>query len=160
MNMLPARAVLAFLLLPGVVAFLVPLVVLRPSSAVFTLNVRSGIPLAAGLILLFWCIVEFYRRGRGTLAPWDPPRALVAAGPYRYSRNPMYIGVLLILTGWALAFSSSDLGIYTAAAAVVFHLRVVLFEERWLERSFGANWEDYRRRVPRWLGIRSLRPGQ
>ncbi len=78
------------------------------------------------------------RHGR-TVAPWAPPRKLVTSGPYRLSRNPMYIGVIDVLLGYALA------------VAIAFHLRVLVSEEPWARRTFGADWEDYRARVPRWL---------
>jgi protein-S-isoprenylcysteine O-methyltransferase Ste14 len=63
----------------------------------------------------------------------------------------MYIAVLLILSGWALAFQSRGLWIYAACIAVAFHLRVILAEEPWLARTFGAEWLAYRGKVPRWL---------
>jgi len=78
------------------------------------------------------------RHGR-TVAPRAPPRKLVTSGPYRLSRNPMYIGVIDVLLGYALA------------VAIAFHLRVLVSEEPWARRTFGADWEDYRARVPRWL---------
>lgn len=151
MTTLVLRALAAFLVLPGVVAFAVPLLWIRPSGTPFS-SLRGGLPLLAGTALLLWCALEFYRRGRGTLAPWDPPRALVIAGPYRYSRNPMYVGVLLILIGWALAFASTALAAYAAVMAIVFHLRVLWFEESYLAETYPAAWDAYRRRVPRWLG--------
>ena len=91
--------------------------------------------------------------GRGTLAPWDPPRALVVRGLYRYSRNPMYVGVLSIVSGWALGFQSIGLAIYTIGLVGAFHLRVVMSEEPFLARTHGTEWEQYAARVPRWLGI-------
>jgi len=90
-------------------------------------------------------------RGKGTLAPWSPPENLVVAGLYRYTRNPMYVAVTLILVGWAVSFGLRGLYLYAAAVAAAFHLRVVLGEEPWLARTHGAQWEEYARRVPRWL---------
>ncbi|MGH7622724.1 MAG: methyltransferase family protein, partial [Gemmatimonadaceae bacterium] len=87
-----------------------------------------------------------------TLAPWSPPKHLVVIGLYRMSRNPMYVAVLVILVGWALAFSSVTLAIYAAAVAFAFHLRVILHEEPWLAKTFGSDWLEYRRRVARWFG--------
>jgi protein-S-isoprenylcysteine O-methyltransferase Ste14 len=105
----------------------------------------------SGLTLVGWCVLEFYRRGRGTLAPWDPPRALVRAGAYRFTRNPMYLGLLVHLAGWAVAAGSWWLASYAGLVAVAFHLRVVRFEERWLKEQFPAEWAEYSGRVPRWL---------
>jgi len=155
MNSLPARAALAFLALPGVVGFLVPWLLLdrRFEGRVFRLS--GFVPLVPGLILLVWCVAAFYRRGRGTLAPWDPPRALVATGVYALSRNPMYVAVVLVLCGWALGFRARPLAIYAAAVAVAFHLRVVFGEEPWLARRYGDEWVRYKARVPRWLGLRA-----
>lgn len=153
MNGLLGRAVLAFLVLPGVVAFLVPLLVLAPDVSILTLNALGLIPLGLGVVLLSWCVREFYIVGRGTLAPWAPPRELVVTGLYRFSRNPMYIAVLLVLWGWALGFRSWPLTAYALVVMVVFHLRVVLHEEPWLARTHGNLWINYKARVPRWLGI-------
>jgi protein-S-isoprenylcysteine O-methyltransferase Ste14 len=144
------RAVVAFVALPGVVAGIVPWYVLRPSGVRFHL---AALPLLiGGGVLLLLCVRQFYVTGRGTLAPWSPPTRLVAAGLYRYSRNPMYVSVLLVLAGWAMAYRTAGFWTYLAFMAVVFHLRVCLFEEPWLRRTFGeAQWRDYARRVPRWL---------
>lgn len=151
MSGLLVRAVLAFIALPGTVAFLVPLL-LAPRPVRFV-NPPGFVPLVAGIFLLLWCVFDFYRLGRGTLAPWSPPRELVVTGLYRYSRNPMYVAVLLILCGWAAGFSSSGLAVYALAVAVAFHLRVLLHEEPWLAREHGEKWTQYRARVPRWFGV-------
>lgn len=146
-----ARAILAFVALPGVVAFLVPLWLLAPGSWNAFTNLLGVIPLSVGIALLLSCVREFYVAGRGTLAPWSPPQALVVTGFYRFSRNPMYIAVLLILTGWAVGFESRQLGAYAAIVMVVFHLRVVFYEEPWLTRTHGDAWTQYRARVSRWF---------
>ena len=153
-RMLFWRALTAFLALPGMVAFVIPLM-LRPTGEPFRL---TAIPvLTLGTFLLLWCVRDFYVAGRGSLAPWAPPKHLVRVGLYRITRNPMYVAVLTILSGWALAFDSRTLWTYAGIVAVAFHLRVVLAEEPWLARSFGAEWTAYRDRVPRWI-IRS--PGR
>jgi protein-S-isoprenylcysteine O-methyltransferase Ste14 len=143
------RALAAFLALPGIVAFLVPwLLAPRAASIRVTLLPIVGV----GTVLLLWCVRDFYVAGRGTLAPWAPPKHLVSVGLYRVSRNPMYVAVLVILVGWALAFSSLALAIYAAAVALAFHMRVIVYEEPRLARTFGTDWLAYRARVPRWLG--------
>jgi protein-S-isoprenylcysteine O-methyltransferase Ste14 len=147
------RALFAFLALPGVVAFAVPLWLGFSESA------REGRGLwypgwpsvLAGVALLLACVREFYVAGRGTLAPWDPPRKLVTSGPYRFSRNPMYIAVIAVLLGWTALFRSRTLLIYALVTALAVHLRVILVEEPWARRTFGAHWENYRSRVPRWF---------
>ena len=157
MNTLLLRSVIAFLALPGIVAFIVPLWIGISSTPNLTFNLL-GIPLvAAGIFLLLWCIRDFYVAGRGTLAPWSPPHHLVEVGLYRISRNPMYIAVIWILSGWVIGFGSLLLAIYAIAVAILFHLRVVLHEEPWLEREFGEEWLRYRADVPRWIGPGSRR---
>lgn len=143
------RALLAFVALPGVVAFLVPLWIAFGSQP--APGIAAFIALGAGLATLLWCVGAFYVSGKGTLAPWAPPRQLVTIGLYRFSRNPMYVGVLLMLAGWALLYQSSVLAWYAAAIAAAFHLRVVLGEEPWLARTHGEAWSAYKSRVPRWL---------
>jgi protein-S-isoprenylcysteine O-methyltransferase Ste14 len=147
------RALVAFVALPGVVAFLVPWAVIASdrSASVVTLNGWGAVPFALGTGLLLACVREFYVAGHGTLAPWSPPVALVVSGPYRWSRNPMYVAVLLVLAGWAIGFRSATLGIYAGAVLVAFQLRIVLHEEPWLARTFGNDWVPYRERVRRWL---------
>ena len=145
------RALLAFLALPGVVAFAVPLLVAQQQ-----LPPRFGLSslalLSVGFACLVWCTCAFYSAGRGTLAPWSPPRHLVTHGLYRYSRNPMYWGVLLLLVGWAVLFESSALAWYAAAIGVAFHLRVVFGEEPWLAQVHGQQWQSYKGKVNRWVG--------
>jgi protein-S-isoprenylcysteine O-methyltransferase Ste14 len=150
-----ARAVLAFLAMPGVVAFAIPIGWIASRPAPF--HAAGLLPLALGIAGLGWCVRDFYVIGGGTLAPWAPPTRLVIVGLYRYSRNPMYVSVVLILLGWAATFAHGGLLAYAAVVALAFHLRVVLGEEPWLERSHGDAWRDYARRVPRWV-IRSA-PG-
>src|SRR5215510_4124501 len=145
------RALLAFIALPGLVAFAVPITALFLTSHTRLVYPLGLIPLALGIVGLLWCVRDFYVAGRGTLAPWAPPTRLVVVGLYRFSRNPMYIAVLAILAGWAVTYASLGLWMYFAIVAIAFHLRVVFGEEPWLARTFGEEWANYRRRVPRWL---------
>jgi protein-S-isoprenylcysteine O-methyltransferase Ste14 len=148
-NGLFLRALTAFLALPGMVAFLVPWL-MRPPRA--SLHPTGLALLGTGTFLLLWCVRDFYVAGRGSLAPWAPPVRLVVVGLYRFSRNPMYVAVVMILCGWAVAFDSGAIWAYTVCVAVAFHARVVLNEEPFLARVHGAAWDAYRARVPRWLG--------
>ena len=145
------RAVVAFLVFPGTVGFLVPLWLLRPAPPAREFHVVAVGPLTIGTLMLLWCVRDFYVAGKGTLAPWAPPRHLVVVGLYRWSRNPMYVSVTLVLFGWAIAYQSRALMIYAVAVLAMFHLRVVLGEEPWLFRTHGDQWMRYRARVPRWL---------
>lgn len=146
-----ARAVIAFLVLPGTVAFIVPAAWLWYSGHTH-LAVPFGLMiLAIGLAGLMWCVRDFYVSGKGTLAPWAPPEKLVVVGLYRYSRNPMYISVELVLLGWAISFGSLFLYLYTLIVLTAFHIRVVWGEEPWLARKYSNDWKRYSSQVPRWL---------
>ncbi|SRR6266496_5861146 len=107
--------------------------------------------LALGAALILWCVFTFALIGKGTPAPFDPPRKLVVAGPYRWVRNPMYIGAALVLAGTALYYRSAAIAAFAAGFCVVVHAFVVLYEEPTLERDFGAQYADYRNAVHRWL---------
>jgi protein-S-isoprenylcysteine O-methyltransferase Ste14 len=147
-----ARAVIAFLVMPGVVALGIPLWIgLDEMAADGRFNAVGLLPLGAGFTMLIWCVYDFYESGKGTLAPWSPPKHLVTNGLYRFSRNPMYVAVTLMLAGWSVVFGSPVLATYTASVLVGFHLRILFGEEPWLARTHGAQWEEYRARVPRWL---------
>jgi len=106
---------------------------------------------AVGAAIALWCILTFALVGRGTPAPFDPPRKLVVRGPYRYVRNPMYLGAGLALAGAALFYQSTSLWAYTAGFLLLMHLFVILYEEPALRRSFGDEYESYRRQVRRWM---------
>jgi protein-S-isoprenylcysteine O-methyltransferase Ste14 len=105
---------------------------------------------AMGAGLALWCVATFAVVGRGTPAPFDPPRRLVIRGPYRYVRNPMYIGAALALAGAALFYESRPLVAYLGLFLVVAHLFVVWYEEPTLRRMFGDEYEAYFRQVRRW----------
>jgi protein-S-isoprenylcysteine O-methyltransferase Ste14 len=105
---------------------------------------------AAGAALALWCIATFVVVGRGTPAPFDPPRRLVVVGPYRWVRNPMYLGAGLALAGAALFYQSWPLLGYTGAFLLVMYLFVVFYEEPALRASFGTPYLQYCKRVRRW----------
>jgi protein-S-isoprenylcysteine O-methyltransferase Ste14 len=103
-----------------------------------------------GAALALWCIFTFATIGKGTPAPFDPPRKLVIRGPYRFVRNPMYVGAILALAGAALFYKSAPLLAYAAAFLVVCHIFVLAYEEPTLRRRFGPEYEPYCERVKRW----------
>lgn len=107
--------------------------------------------LAAGGALALACASLFVVRGRGTPAPFDPPRRFVAEGPYRWARNPMYLGGLAMLTGFGLWHRSAGMLLFAGAAAVLVHLFVVRFEEPRLKRRFGRDYRRYLKSVNRWV---------
>ena len=123
--------------------------VTRPSS--------NGMPQIAGAILVVlggalavWCILTFAILGRGTPVPFDPPRRLVVRGPYKFVRNPMYLGAALALCGAGLFYQSTVLVGYALLFLVVVGLFVHWYEEPTLRRMFGAEYEAYCGRVRRW----------
>lgn len=107
--------------------------------------------MAVGGLLALACAALFVSRGRGTPAPFDPPRAFVVAGPYRWVRNPMYLGGLLLLLGFGLWHRSPAMALFAAVVWAVAHLFVVRVEEPGLARRFGESYARYRAEVSRWI---------
>jgi protein-S-isoprenylcysteine O-methyltransferase Ste14 len=105
----------------------------------------------AGALLALSCLFVFVHFGRGTAAPFDPPRRFVAVGPYRFVRNPMYIGGFMVILGAGFILLSTSIAAWAGVFFGVMHLFVILYEEPSLERRFGASYRDYQRRVRRWL---------
>lgn len=144
------------LLVPGTVVFLVPYLLthwrLAPPLLDWNGTRWLGVALLGFAFPLFVAFnVRFVVEGRGTPAPVAPTERLVVGGPFRWVRNPGYVAVLALLLGQALLFGSRLLLGYGAAIAVCFHLFVVFYEEPTLSRQFGAEYDAYRREVPRWI---------
>ena len=104
-----------------------------------------------GAVVVLFCVAFFVVEGRGTPAPFDPPRRFVASGPYRFVRNPMYLGAFLVLSGFGLYTRSPSVLGLVALAAILAHLFVVFVEEPGLARRFGENYLAYRRATNRWI---------
>jgi protein-S-isoprenylcysteine O-methyltransferase Ste14 len=149
--MIVLRSLISVAILPGLVAVVLPWLIVQPVSWPTGVALVGIVPLVLGLGISAWCVTLFATRGRGTPAPWDAPRRFVAIGPYRLVRNPMYLGVGSIVFGEAILFGSLPLLGYLAVLAVVWHLFVILWEEPSLERTFGDEYRAYRANVPRWL---------
>jgi protein-S-isoprenylcysteine O-methyltransferase Ste14 len=113
-------------------------------------SIAGMIVAAVGAATAAWCVATFALAGKGTPAPFDPPRRLVVQGPYRVVRNPMYVGAVLALGGAALFYASFGLLAYAGLFTVAAHAFVVWYEEPTLRRTFGKSYEDYCRRVGRW----------
>ncbi len=105
----------------------------------------------AGATLALTCVGTFVVRGQGTPAPFDAPKEFVAVGPYKYVRNPMYIGALMVLIGFGLYERSISMLAFSLPWLVLTHLFVIYYEERILKRKFGATYERYLKAVPRWI---------
>ncbi len=147
--MLLLKSLLAFLLLPCVVAGLIPWL-LAPEGSIRPFGWSWSV-LLAGMVILVWCVRDFYVAGKGTLAPWAPPQKLVTTGLYRYTRNPMYIGVLTIVLGWSLLTGYWPMTAYFLVLAIIFHLRVLYYEEPQMRKRFPEEWESYAGKTPRWI---------
>ncbi len=116
------------------------------------LAVLAGVSLIAfGAALAVHTVRLFFTQGEGTPAPWAPPKRLVVRGAYRHVRNPMITGALVILLGEAVVLGSSYILLWAALFFAMNHLYFVLSEEPGLERRFGAEYLEYKRKVPRWL---------
>jgi protein-S-isoprenylcysteine O-methyltransferase Ste14 len=155
MTALKIKTALFILFVPGSVLVAVPLWLILPGEpARFDPGPLRwlAVPLwITGVLVLCWCAVDFVRKGHGTPAPLEPPKELVAEGLYRYVRNPMYVGVLLTAAGHAVWFGSLYLAVYALVLWLAFHIFVLAYEEPHLRQTFGAAYEDYSRRVPRWI---------
>lgn len=146
-----ASAIRAILSLPALAGLAVPLLVgwLDPWGGAFDFEALSVV--ALGSLIVYSTVRAFFTQGRGTLAPWDPPRRLVTTGLFARSRNPMYIGVLVVVAGWAATFRSPLTAAYAFVLVLGFHVRVLVHEEPWAEATFGDEWRRYRGHVPRWV---------
>ncbi len=109
------------------------------------------IPISLGAFLYLWCAWDFTFAGKGTPAPFDPPKEIVVRGLYRFVRNPMYFAVILVLVGEAIFFQSVAILIYALIVFLFFHLWVLYYEETTLRRKFGESYEKYCHTVPRWI---------
>jgi protein-S-isoprenylcysteine O-methyltransferase Ste14 len=148
------RNVFWTLLIPGIVTAYVPWRVLGAGRTIFDRSFAqlSGLAIVAlGALVILACVVEFATRGRGTLSPLDPPRALVIRGLYRYVRNPMYVGATLAILGQALYAQSLPVVLYWAIWFAWVNVIVLAYEEPALRRMFGPAYGEYCRRVPRWI---------
>ena len=152
------RHLLSIALLPFTVAVVIPYWLLGGNRSTITMgstplqlvDQAAGIfLLVVGLILFATSLRRFATDGKGTLAPWDPPRELVVRGPYRYVRNPMISGVVLVLFGEALILLSRPHFMWALTFLVINCVYIPLLEEPMLAARFGESYERYRKNVPR-----------
>lgn len=154
------RHLMAVALLPFVVTVVVPAYLARENGIVPALGdswpkiatqIAGLLVFLVGLTLFLSSLRRFATQGKGTLAPWDPPRNLVVQGPYRYVRNPMISGVVCVLIGEALVLLSVAHLMWALAFLAANLIYIPLAEEPQLESRFGAAYVAYRQHVPRLL---------
>lgn len=152
MAMLLLKNLLFTVAVPGSVAVYVPLLLCRDRNAASSLLFFIAlIVLSVGVGIYGWCVWDFATFGRGTPLPLDAPKQLVSRGLYRYTRNPMYVGVLTLIVGWALMFRAPFVLGYALIIGSCFHVFIVLYEEPHLRRVFGNGYDHYCAQVGRWL---------
>jgi protein-S-isoprenylcysteine O-methyltransferase Ste14 len=130
--------------------------VLSPKLIILGLGI---VTIMFGAVLVFWSIFLFETRGRGTPNPLMPPRDLVISGPYRISRNPMYTGGFLVILGQSLIYNSLGLVLVSLIFIIVINFHLILFEEPELKKRFGAQYEDYTKKVSRFFNPFKLLKG-
>lgn len=151
--MIAFKSLLFFILAPGTMAGFIPLIFLRNGAQVNMGLLSYLAPLfwIGGIAALIWCFWDFVQKGRGTPAPLEPPKELVVSGLYKHVRNPMYVGVLLVVIGHFLWFGYWSLLVYAGIFFLVVHAFVTLYEEPHLKETFGESYMGYLQRVPRWF---------
>lgn len=148
------RSLLFLVLVPGTVMGFIPYAISRTDVELLSTGAFRFLAVLlwlAGGAGMLWCFWNFTISGRGTPAPIDPPKELVAVGLYRYVRNPMYVSGIIALLGWTLWSPSIPLIVAPILFLAATHTFVTLYEEPTLRVKFGAAYEDYLRRVPRWI---------
>lgn len=148
------KSLFFLILVPGLLMGYFPYLIASTDAQLFDPGVLAylAIPLwLIGWAAMLWCFWNFLVNGKGTPAPFDPPKELVAVGLYRYIRNPMYAAGIIALIGWILWSPSLPLILAPILFLVAAHLFVTLYEEPTLKRKFGAAYEEYFNKVPRWI---------
>ena len=160
------RHLLAIFLLPFMVVVMVPRWLLSrgagggalgagEAALAWLARIAGALAIALGFALFAWCVTLFARVGRGTLAPWDPTRHLVAVGPYQHVRNPMILSVLLMLVGEALVWHSWPVAAWAGVFFGINHMYFILIEEPGAESRLGEPYRAYKTHVPRWFPRRT-----
>jgi len=156
------KTIIFTIVVPGTVVVYIPYRLLasetgRPFLDLGFLRYLAVVPIVLGAAIYLRCAWDFTFTGKGTPAPIDPPKQLVVRGLYRWVRNPMYVGILLLLFGEAGLFESRNVFVYAAVVFLVFHIWVVLYEEPILKQKFGESYQQYGETVPRWMPWRMRR---
>ncbi len=146
----------------GTVAVYIPYRIIKDRYNFFyihwgILQILSAVFILCGALIYFWCVWDFAVIGRGTPAPIDAPRCLVIKGLYRYVRNPMYIGVLTVILGWAGFYNSYEILRYAVLVWLIFYGIIMIIEEPILQRQFGESYKVYCKQVKRWIPTKGYR---
>jgi protein-S-isoprenylcysteine O-methyltransferase Ste14 len=149
-------SIIFFIIAPFTIAGVIPWWLTRwqaqSPQVIMPVAQAAGAALAMiGALMLLDSFARFALKGIGTPAPIFPTQHLVVSGLYRYVRNPMYVGVIAAILGQALMFMSQTLAIYGAIVWLAFHLFVLAYEEPTLRETFGAEYDEFRKHVPRWI---------
>jgi protein-S-isoprenylcysteine O-methyltransferase Ste14 len=145
------RQLVSFIL-PIFVLIIMPLIIIHGKIPGFNIWTVIGIIIiCAGLSFMIMTISAVIRTGKGTLAPWSPTKKLVIEGLYKYLRNPMILGVLIVLMGETIALLSWKILIWTVVFFVINQIYLIVSEEPGLEKRFGNEYIDYKKKVPRWI---------
>ena len=154
-------SVLSILIVPLITFLIIPYLFISNKLAAWPkqlgiLEILAGILILIGLALFTWVIYAHAHYGKGTPAPFNPPKKFVAGGAYRYSRNPMYVGALILLVGEALLLRAPWMLLFTAFIFLLFLAYVIYEEEPRLIQRYGASYQEYMRKVPRWLSLKQI----
>ncbi len=148
------KTILYMGIMHGFFTFYFPYQLTSRDKPLFDIGIFSflAIPLwSIGTLIIVWCSIDIVRRGYGTPAHLDPPKILIINGLYRHVRNPIYFGALLVLFGYMLWFASAWIMLYTAFAFAGFHFLIIAIEEPILKNTFGMDYDEYLKHVPRWI---------
>ena len=154
-------SVLSILIVPLITFLIIPYLFISNKLAAWPkqlgiLEILAGILIMVGLAVVIWVIYAHAHYGKGTPAPFNPPKKFVAGGAYRYSRNPMYVGALILLVGEALLLRAPWMLLFTAFIFLLFLAYVIYEEEPRLIQRYGASYQEYMRKVPRWLSLKQI----
>jgi protein-S-isoprenylcysteine O-methyltransferase Ste14 len=154
-------SILSILIVPLITFFIIPYLFVANKLAAWpqqigVLEVIAGILILFGLVLFTWVIYAHAQYGKGTPAPFNPPKKFVASGAYRYSRNPMYVGAITLLVGEALLLKAPWMLLFTACMFLLFLLYVKYEEEPRLIQRYGPSYQEYMKKVPRWFSLKRI----
>jgi protein-S-isoprenylcysteine O-methyltransferase Ste14 len=143
------------IILPGSVLVLIPYNIHQFTPyripGFWSIKLLSIVLFLLGLMLFIWANYLFHSIGKGTLAPWSVKEKLIKQGPYKYNRNPMITGVLMMLIGEFLWFRSIPIMLWFAIFFLITSTVFILVEEPFLQKKFGEDYIQYKKEVPRWI---------